>query len=94
MNHRYDEATAVASVSKKAVVNLGTKTISYNPNNHQIGNGTWGKIDFLTKYCGWHLVKDSGATVINKTSSSSKKRKQVKQDDENKPKIKKMKMKK
>lgn len=55
----YDEAKVLASVSKKCVVNRGNKIISYNPSNHQIGNGTWGKIDYLTKYCGWTLLKDN-----------------------------------
>lgn len=68
MAKKYDEASVIASISKKAVVNRANKTITYNPNNHQIGNGTWGKIDYLTKYCGWTLLKDNS---INKSDKAS-----------------------
>lgn len=65
MSKHYDEASVIASVRKKAVVNLSDKTICYNPNNHQIGNGTWGKIDYLCHYCGYTLLKDNAVNVGN-----------------------------
>ena len=55
----------IASVRKKAVVNLSDKTICYNPSNHQIGNGTWGKIDYLCHYCGYTLLKDNTVNIGN-----------------------------
>lgn len=54
------EIGCLASIERRRLmkINRGEKTLSYNPNITHIGNKTWGMLDYLTKYCGWSLVKD------------------------------------
>ncbi len=55
-----NEICCLASIIRRGliIVNRGEKTLTYNPNITHIGNKTWGMLDYLTKYCGWSLVKD------------------------------------
>lgn len=59
---RHDENKDLRSVSRIAKVNLGNKTIQASKNAN-IGIHMWGKIDFLTKYCGWHFIWNNSAGV-------------------------------
>lgn len=53
----YDEASVIKSLNKKGGVSINTvdKVVSVQINNSTIGNGSWGKIDYLCHYCGYFL---------------------------------------
>ena len=81
MSKKYDEASVIKSLAeKKCVVDTKTKVISVPKN--VLGNGSWGKVDYLCHYCGYTQI------WLNDKPVSSP----VKGDDEtlyNKPKRKK-----
>lgn len=78
---KYDEASVIRSlIAKRCVVNTITKVISVP--RGVLGNGSWGKVDYLCHYCGY-----TQSWLDNKPASSP-----VGDDDEklyNKPKRKK-----
>lgn len=57
MAKRHDENKDLRSLARIAKIDFSMKTIRCNRNNI-IGIHTLGRIDYLTKYCGWHLVWD------------------------------------
>ena len=54
----YSEDEVLRSLSKKNSININrvSKTLTVNTTG-DLGNGSWGKIDFLTNYCGYHTIK-------------------------------------
>lgn len=66
---KHDESTDVRLLSKVAKINPSNKTISI-PTNVPIGNKRWGRIDFLTHYCGYHLVRPDGVIMANTTNAA------------------------
>lgn len=54
----YDEVSVVRSLSKKNSIHINTKTkvIEVIKDNNDVGNGSWGKIDYLTKFCGYVVL--------------------------------------
>lgn len=55
----YDEVSIVNSLlrNKKTVkIDRKTKVISIPTENIELGNGSWGKLDFLTNYCGYVIT--------------------------------------
>lgn len=54
---KYDEVTVVRELCKNPAVTISDKTISVIKDTNLIGNSFWGRIDFLTKYCGYTLVQ-------------------------------------
>lgn len=84
MKKHYDEATAIRAVAKKCSVDYGSHTIGVNTSTGLVGNGTWGKIDYLCHYCGWHWNHIS-TVVIEKTSDKPiRKRKTTDVENNNK----------
>ena len=68
---KHDENKDLRSFSRIGKVNPGDKTLSASK-NATIGIHMWGKIDFLTHYCGWHLIWDNSAGVgITKPDDNS-----------------------
>lgn len=59
---KHDENKDLRSFSRIGKVNPGDKTLSASK-NATIGIHMWGKIDFLTHYCGWHFIWDNSAGV-------------------------------
>lgn len=51
----YDEVNVVKRLSKKASINIQSwnKTIEIKKDNTDVGNGSWGKIDYLVKVHGY-----------------------------------------
>lgn len=51
----YDEVSVVRALSKKSSVYINTveKRIDIVKNNTELGNGSWGKIDYLTHVHGY-----------------------------------------
>ena len=64
MSKKHDENQDVYILTKecKLVIN-GKKTI-YGSKNQVIGNKAWGRIDYLTKYCGYVFIWDN--TLVSK----------------------------
>ena len=52
----YDEVSVVSSLMKKSTISIdrGNKTITILKDSTELGNGSWGKIDFLVRYCKYH----------------------------------------
>lgn len=52
---KHDEVKVLRSLSrnKEVSVNTTNKTIYVSRNAQNVGNGTWGKIDYLIHYCGY-----------------------------------------
>lgn len=67
---KHDENKDLKSFSHIGKVNPGDKTLRASK-NATIGIHMLGKIDFLTHYCGWHLIWDNSAGVgMNKSDNS------------------------
>lgn len=62
MSKKHDESKDLRSVSRVAKINISDKTIKCSK-SAVIGIHMWGKIDYLTKYCGWHFIWDNSAGV-------------------------------
>jgi hypothetical protein len=60
---KHDERRDAQFLSKKCIVDAITKTITAS-HSTQLGNKSWGRIDFLCHYCGWIFLY--GNTEINK----------------------------
>lgn len=54
MNH--DERRAVRILSANPAITINFRTIEVLKGATTVGNKSWGKIDFLTKYCGYHVL--------------------------------------
>lgn len=72
----YDEVSVIRSLSKKnsIVINTTNKTINVLKDSPEVGNGSWGKIDYLCK------VHDY---VVIFVKSITKRPIQPQQDDDN-----------
>ena len=66
---KHDENKDLKSVARIAKINPGDKTIQCSK-NATIGIHMWGKIDYLTKYCGWHFIWNNSISGVNYTSSN------------------------
>ena len=66
----YDESKVLNLVSKRCRIDYSNKTIQASKGTI-IGINMWGKIDFLTNYCGWHFVwnNDVKSTFVDKTDN-------------------------
>lgn len=59
MKRKHDEANVIRSLMKKRgeiKVDAITKTIEVVKNASSVGIRTWGKIDYLVHYCGYHQI--------------------------------------
>lgn len=54
----YDEASVIRSLNRKGGISINSvdKIIFVQKNNSAVGNGSWGKIDYLCHYCGYIVV--------------------------------------
>lgn len=55
---KYDEVSVIRSLSQKHEVSVDRirKVVEVVKNAVNVGNGTWGKIDYLCHYCGYHAI--------------------------------------
>ena len=60
MQKKHDENKCLRSVSRVCKISYADKTLLCKDKN-AVGIHTWGKIDFLTKYCGWYFIYDKTA---------------------------------
>ena len=66
---KHDENRDLQSVAKIAKIDFGSKSINCSK-SAKIGIHMWGKIDYLTKYCGWHFIWNNSASVVTSVESS------------------------
>lgn len=52
----YDEATCVRELNKKTSCEVVNLVINVLVGATDLGNGSWGKIDFLRRYCGYRQI--------------------------------------
>lgn len=52
---KYDEVTVVRELGKNPAITIIGKKVSVVKNTTLVGNSFWGRIDFLTKYCGYTI---------------------------------------
>ena len=52
----YDEAICVKALNKKSDCEVSGNVINVLIGETSLGNGSWGKIDFLTKHCGYRQI--------------------------------------
>lgn len=72
MKRKHDEASVIRSLMKKRgeiKVDAITKTIEVVKNASNVGIRTWGKIDYLVHYCGYHQIL---VTNISRVSAIEK----------------------
>lgn len=62
MAKKHDENKDLRLVSRIAKIDYSNKTIQA-PKSAIIGNKTWGRIDFLTKYCGWYFIWNNDVQI-------------------------------
>ena len=61
MAKRHDENKCLKSFNRIGRVDIYNKTLQA-AKNAVIGIHLWGKIDYLTNYCGWHFIWNNDAT--------------------------------
>ena len=76
MAKKHDENQDVRILSKRFKVNEAQKLI-HASHSQIIGNKTWGRIDFLTHYCGYTLVWGDTFLVNQGNYSNSDKKKEL-----------------
>lgn len=54
----YDETLVCNALSRKAGISVDreNKTIEVLKYNDDVGNKSWGKLDYLRNYCGYHVI--------------------------------------
>ena len=70
MSKNHDENKCLRSFSRIGKVMYNDNTLRASK-SAVIGIHMWGKIDFLTKYCGWHFLWDNSAGVGIKTDDNT-----------------------
>ena len=63
MAKRHDENKCLRSFKRIGRVDMYDKTLQASK-NAVIGIHLWGKIDYLTKYCGWRFIWNNNATLV------------------------------
>lgn len=79
---KHDENKDVRLISRVAKVNTVNKTIKASK-DAIIGIRTWGRVDFLTNFCGYTFIWDNSAGTgmsTNDSDSSSKRNKKQKKE--------------
>lgn len=65
---KHDESKDLRLISKITKVDYSDKTIQAAKSSI-IGIRSWGRIDYLTNYCGWHFIWNNNVRVrSNRTS--------------------------
>ena len=81
---KHDENRDLRSFSRIGKIDYSSKTLQC-AKSAIIGIHLWGKIDFLTKYCGWHFVWNNSAgnsygQFNDNSNQDSKPQKKVKKE--------------
>lgn len=68
MAKRHDENKCLRSFGR--IGKVGYDKTLQAPKNAVIGIHLWGKIDYLTKYCGWHFIWNNDVNVARNVSDN------------------------
>ena len=68
MAKRHDENKCLRSFGR--IGKVGYDKTLQAPKNAVIGIHLWGKIDYLTKYCGWHFIWNNDVNVTRNVSDN------------------------
>ena len=84
MDKKHDENKDIRLVSRISKIDYFNKTIQA-PKSAIIGNKTWGRIDFLTHYCGWTFIWNneihiSGRNMYSDDDTTTKRKRDVKKE--------------
>ena len=79
MSKKHDENKDLRLISRIAKINYYDKTIQA-PKSAIIGIKTWGRIDYLTHYCGWYFSWNNDVHISMGYSSSNDAAKNRKRD--------------
>ena len=63
MSKKHDESKDLRLIGRVCTVDYPTNTISASKAK-TIGIRTWGRIDYLTHYCGWHFMWNNTPIVV------------------------------
>ena len=81
MSKNHDENKDIRLVSRIAKIDYSNKTIQA-PKSAIIGNKTWGRIDYLTHYCGWTFIWNNNVSVrsynVNNDDNDVKRKREAK----------------
>lgn len=69
MAKRHDENKCLRSFGR--IGKVGYDKTLQAPKNAVIGIHLWGKIDYLTKYCGWHFIWNNDVNVARNVSDNA-----------------------
>ena len=69
MNKKHDENKDLRLISRIAKVDYFNKTIQA-PKSSIIGIRSWGRIDFLTRHCGWLFFWNNNVKVAVRLASN------------------------
>ena len=79
MAKKHDESKDLFRVSRVCGIDFNDKLIRVRDKS-KIGIKTWGRIDFLVHYCGWHCIYDRTATIIDSSDESGKSYREIKKE--------------
>lgn len=71
---KHDENKCLRSVGRIGKVSPGDRTLRI-AKTATVGIHMWGKIDYLTHYCGWRLIYDNNIVISNEDNTSEKDKK-------------------
>ena len=80
MAKKHDESKDLIRVSRVCSIDYNDKLIRVRDKS-RIGIKTWGRIDFLVNYCGWHCIYDKTATIIDSSDESNKSYREIKKEN-------------
>lgn len=80
MAKKHDESKDLIRVSRVCGIDYNDKLIRVRDKS-RIGIKTWGRIDFLVHYCGWHCIYDKTATIIDSFDESNKSYRKIKKEN-------------
>lgn len=69
MGKLHDENKDIRLVSRIAKIDYSNDTIQA-PKSAIIGNKTWGRIDYLTHYCGWTFIWNNDVRISGKYTTN------------------------
>ena len=67
---KHDENKDLRLISKIAKIDYSNKTIQ-SPKSAIIGIRSWGRIDYLTHYCGWYFIWNNEVKVVRTSNSDN-----------------------
>ena len=80
MAKKHDESKDLIRVSRVCSIDYSDKRIRIIDKS-KIGIKTWGRIDFLVHYCGWHCIYDRTAAISDSSDESNKSYREIKKEN-------------